>query len=220
MALGLETRRDYVIGLFVPQVPGTDVLTVVWPQGLRRCQHIRILKLEMGHRCQSSGLSPSYEHTPKGSETEIETGDPSIMRPLTHIQVLSASGLLLRPSQIRTQDGLVSWASLVCPRRPLTLGQGLLTPQLTVAMAFAGHRLPGQPPASLHRWLHLAVPLAGPACLPAFQLSEFCPFSHSSPALVHQRPQKLSCSQSSWPCLLIIISRSPAGLQKGPVGRG
>lgn len=87
----LETRRDCVIGLFVPQVPGTNVLTLAWPPGLRRCQHIRILKLEMGHRCQSSGLSPSYEHTPKGKETEIEIRDPSITRPLTHTQDLSAS---------------------------------------------------------------------------------------------------------------------------------
>lgn len=91
-AQGLLTRRDCVIGLFVPQVP--NVLTVAWPQGLRRCQHIRILKLEMGHRCQSSGLSRSYEHTPKGRETEIETRDPSIMRPLTHTQALSASAFL------------------------------------------------------------------------------------------------------------------------------
>lgn len=68
-------------------------------------------------------------------------------------------------------------------------------------------------PASLH-------PLAGPACLPAFQLSQVCPCGHSSPVLLHQRPQKLSRSQSRWPCLPVTISRSPAGLQKEPAGRG
>lgn len=57
-AQGPETRRNCGIGPSVPHVPGTDVLTVAWPQGLRRCHHIRILKSDMGHRCQSSGPLP------------------------------------------------------------------------------------------------------------------------------------------------------------------
>lgn len=219
-AQGLETRRDCVIGLFVPQVPGTNVLTVAWPQGLRRCQHIRILKLEMGHRCQSSGLSRSYEHTPKGRETEIETRDPSIMRPLTHTQALSGSTFF--SDLLKSEHKMASFPGpLWSVPEASHPGAGPLNP----TVADCGHRLGRAEavraaPASLHHWLHLAVPLAGPACLPAFQLSEFCPFGHSSPVLVHQRPQKFSCSQSSWPCLLITISRSPAGLQKEAAGHG
>lgn len=172
MALGPGPRdpRDCVIGLFVPQVP--NVLTVAWPQGLRRCQHIRILKLEMGHRCQSSGLSRSYEHTPKGRETEIETRDPSIMRPLTHTQALSASAFL--SDLLKSEHKMASfpgplWSVAEAPHP----GAGPLNPTVAdCGRALAEWRPSGQPPPPSTTgcpWRSLWLAL--PACLPSSSLS-------------------------------------------------
>lgn len=60
MALSRASRPGGIVVLFVPPNPRHNVLTGAWPQGLRRCHHIRVLKSKMGHslRCQGSGPLP------------------------------------------------------------------------------------------------------------------------------------------------------------------
>lgn len=78
-AQGLETRRNCGIGFSVPRVPGTNVLTVAWPQDLRGCHHIRVITSKMGHSLRDArvlGLSPLSEHTSKGKESDREIWGP------------------------------------------------------------------------------------------------------------------------------------------------
>lgn len=175
-------------------------LAVAWPQGPRRRHHIRILKSEMGHRCQSSGPLPNVRaHTQREAERHLGPLHHGVSDSHPGPQCLS---LFPRPSGIKThQEGLIFCVPGACPpRRPLALGQELLSLSwLMVAITSAEQRLGGPhlpPPllAALGSSLRLA--------LPSFQLPSFCPFSHSSPVFIHQRPHSYHAANLiHWPCL-------------------
>lgn len=199
------SRLGGIVALGFPsRVPGTNALTVAWPQGLRRCYHIRVLTSKMGHSLRDArvlGLSLLYEHTSKEKESDRE-----IWGPLHYAASDSHPCIASMPQlfpQTFSNHNTPRWPHFLClcglfSVKALTLGQDLLNLQwLIVAIVVAQQRLSRQPLPRFTTGRALWVPLAGPVCS-AFllALSYFCPFSHCSPVCVHQRPRSYCAANS------------------------
>lgn len=154
----------------------------------------------MGHSLRDArvlGLSPLYEHTSKGKESDREIWGP-LHYAASDSHPCTAS--MPRPSpQMFSNHNTPRWPHFLClcglfSVKALALGQDLLNLQwLIVAIVLAHSR--GSPGCCL------SSPLAGPACsafLLALSLLSLQPFLSS---LCPPEASKLSCSRFGWPCL-------------------